>query len=67
MIVNDELGRMWKEAVVIYFKLDLSKHLPAGTENSPRQKKKKKKTLRRSCMLTRIDPETSLSTAKLGT
>jgi hypothetical protein len=32
MIVNHELGRMWKEAVVIYFKvLVLSKHLPGGT------------------------------------
>jgi hypothetical protein len=31
MIVNDELGRMWKEARVTYFKV-LSQHLPGGTD-----------------------------------
>jgi hypothetical protein len=31
--MNDGLERMWKEAVVAYFKV-LSRHLPGGTEES---------------------------------
>jgi hypothetical protein len=31
--VNDELERMWKEAVVALFKV-LSRHLPGGSEEN---------------------------------
>jgi len=31
MIVYDQLGRTWKEAVMVYFKI--SHNLPEGTEN----------------------------------
>jgi hypothetical protein len=31
--VNNELERMWKEAVMVYFEA-LSRHLPGGTEEN---------------------------------
>jgi hypothetical protein len=33
MTVNNELDKMWKEAVMIYFKV-LSQHLLGGTEEN---------------------------------
>jgi len=34
MTANDELARMWKEAVMPYFNVLLSQHMPEGFENS---------------------------------
>jgi hypothetical protein len=33
-LLNDELERMWKEAVIAYFKIISLQHLPRGTEEN---------------------------------
>jgi hypothetical protein len=39
MIMNEELERMWKEAMVAYLKI-LTQHLPGGSEENNNNKKK---------------------------
>jgi hypothetical protein len=33
-LLNDELERMWKEAVIAYFKVISLQHLPRGTKEN---------------------------------